>query len=61
MTPTQYVQRLRREGYRFWKIAIITGLTENDVAEMLVDSGMYSIETCVLVMAQEKRMKKGTT
>lgn len=44
------IARLRREGYKIWRIVELTGLTENDVMEALVDTKFYPSEATEMIV-----------
>jgi len=49
------ILQLRREGYRLWRIAEMTGATINEVAKVLVDSGVIPLNTIEARMAVESK------
>ena len=51
----QRILQLRREGYRLWRIAEMTGATINEVAKVLVDHGSLSINAVEARIAVESK------
>ncbi|HUS40038.1 MAG TPA: hypothetical protein VMX74_11335 [Pirellulales bacterium] len=47
--------KLRREGYRLWRIAEMTGSTINEVAKVLVDHGLLKINVVEARIANESK------
>ena len=55
MTRPSRIVKLRREGYRLWKISEMTGQTINDVMEVLVDCGVLDGRLIEAVIARESK------
>lgn len=55
MARTKRIIQLRREGYRIWKIAELTGRSTDDVVEVLVDAGIIAISLVEAFIARESK------
>lgn len=59
MTASKII-RLRKQGYKIWRIAELCKCSENDVAEVLVDAGFYSIQAIESVVFYERKPDRQT-
>ena len=53
--------RLRREGYRIWRIAELANVSANDVMDILIDAGIERLETCELILYVDRKPTREET
>ena len=56
-----HVLRLRREGYKIWRIAELANISTDDVMEILVDAGLEQEKACKLTLFRERKPDRETT
>ena len=55
------ILRLRREGYKIWRITELANASENDVMEILVDAGVYPLNAAGIIPANERNNERKPT